>query len=50
MKINDKNSHFSKNNKLEADKKLKTKNKTEYIAFCTVITITELKSKTIENV
>ena len=49
MKINEINSHFNKNKRQEEDKKLITKNKTEYTVFCTVITITELNNKILEN-
>ena len=43
------NSHSSKNNKVVAETKLKTKNKTEYIEFCTIITIKELTNKILEK-
>lgn len=43
------NSHSNKNNIPDADMKLKTKNKTEYIEFLTSIIDKALKTKTLEK-
>ena len=50
MNTKDKNSHFNKNSIQAEEMKLKTKNKTEYMEFCTTITINELKINILEKI
>ena len=49
IKINEIYSHSNKNKTLEEETKLNTKNKTEYIEFCTVIIANALKIKMLEK-